>query len=167
MDGIMAEGTPTTPAVVGGALNITEIMSILPHRYPLLLVDRVLELVEGERILAYKNITSNEDVFNGHFPGAPIFPGVMIVEALAQASGILGFRTTNTTADDGKLYLFAGVDKARFKRPVTPGDQLMLESRVVAVKRNIWRFQTRATVNDKLVCEATLLCAYQDRDKVK
>lgn len=167
MDGIMAEGTPTTPAVAGGALNITEIMSILPHRYPLLLVDRVLELVEGERILAYKNITSNEDVFNGHFPGAPIFPGVMIVEALAQASGILGFRTTNTTADDGKLYLFAGVDKARFKRPVTPGDQLMLESRVVAVKRNIWRFQTRATVNDKLVCEATLLCAYQDRDKVK
>lgn len=152
---------------IDSSLTISEIMNILPHRYPFLLVDRVLELVEGERILAIKNVTGNEDVFNGHFPGAPIFPGVMIIEALAQASGILGFKTTNTTADDGKLYLFAGVDKARFKKPVTPGDQLMLESRVVAVKRNIWRFQTRATVNDKLVCEATLLCAYQDRDKVK
>jgi len=167
MDGIMTEGTTTPDAAVGGAMTTIEIMSVLPHRYPFLLVDRVLELVEGERILAMKNITGNEDVFNGHFPGAPIFPGVLMIEALAQASGILGFRTTNTTADDGKLYLFAGVDKARFKRPVTPGDQLMLESRVVAVKRNIWRFQTRATVNDKLVCEATLLCAYQDRDNVK
>mgnify|MGYP001598099028 FL=1 len=147
-------------------MNITEIMAVLPHRYPFLLVDRVTELVKGEKIVAYKNITGNEEVFNGHFPGAPIFPGVMIVEALAQASGILGFVTTDTTADDGKLYLFAGLDKVRFKAPVVPGDQLMLESEVVAVKRHIWRFQTRATVNGKLVCEATLLCAYQDRDKV-
>lgn len=147
-------------------MNITEIMDVLPHRYPFLLVDRVTELVKGEKIVAYKNITGNEEVFNGHFPGAPIFPGVMIVEALAQASGILGFVTTDTTADDGKLYLFAGLDKVRFKAPVVPGDQLMLESEVVAVKRHIWRFQTRATVNGKLVCEATLLCAYQDRDKV-
>ena len=147
-------------------MNINEIMNILPHRYPFLLVDRVLELVEGERILAYKNITGNEEVFNGHFPGAPIFPGVLMIEALAQASGILGFKTTVTTADDGKLYLFAGVDNARFKMPVVPGDQLMLESQVLAVKRHIWRFQTRATVNGKLACEATLLCAYQDRDKV-
>jgi 3-hydroxyacyl-[acyl-carrier-protein] dehydratase len=147
-------------------MNITEIMAVLPHRYPFLLVDRVTELVKGEKIVAFKNITGNEEVFNGHFPGAPIFPGVMIVEALAQASGILGFVTTDTTADDGKLYLFAGLDKVRFKAPVVPGDQLMLESEVVAVKRHIWRFQTRATVNGKLVCEATLLCAYQDRDKV-
>jgi len=147
-------------------MNITEIMDVLPHRYPFLLVDRVVELVKGEKIVAFKNITGNEEVFNGHFPGAPIFPGVMIVEALAQASGILGFVTTDTTADDGKLYLFAGLDKVRFKAPVVPGDQLMLESEVVAVKRHIWRFQTRATVNGKLVCEATLLCAYQDRDKV-
>ena len=157
MDGLMTEGTTTTSATaVGGAMTTIEIMSVLPHRYPFLLVDRVLELVEGERILAMKNITGNEDVFNGHFPGAPIFPGVLMIEALAQASGILGFRTTNTTADDGKLYLFAGVDKARFKRPVTPGDQLMLESRVIAVKRNIWRFQTRATVNDKLVIDCEI-----------
>ena len=149
-----------------GTMNITEIMAVLPHRYPFLLVDRVVELVKGEKIVALKNITGNEEVFNGHFPGAPIFPGVMIVEAMAQASGILGFVTTDTTADDGKLYLFAGLDKVRFKAPVVPGDQLMLESEVVAVKRHIWRFQTRATVNGKLVCEATLLCAYQDRDKV-
>jgi len=147
-------------------MNINEIMNILPHRYPFLLVDRVLELVEGERILAYKNITGNEEVFNGHFPGAPIFPGVLMIVALAQVSSILGFKTTGTTADDGKLYLFAGVDNARFKMPVVPGDQLMLESQVLAVKRHIWRFQTRATVNGKLACEATLLCAYQDRDKV-
>ena len=147
-------------------MNITEIMDVLPHRYPFLLVDRVVELVKGEKIVAFKNITGNEEVFNGHFPGAPIFPGVMIVEALAQASGILGFVTTDTTAEDGKLYLFAGLDKVRFKAPVVPGDQLMLESEVVAVKRHIWRFQTRATVNGKLVCEATLLCAYQDRDKI-
>ena len=147
-------------------MNLTEIMDVLPHRYPFLLVDRVVELVKGERIVAYKNITGNEEVFNGHFPGAPIFPGVMIVEALAQASGILGFVTTDTTAEDGKLYLFAGVDNVRFKTPVVPGDQLMLESEVVAVKRHIWRFQTRALVNGKLACEATLLCAYQDRDKV-
>ena len=166
-DSAATNGVATNGVAIDSSLTISEIMNILPHRYPFLLVDRVLELVEGERIRAIKNVTGNEDVFNGHFPGAPIFPGVMIIEALAQVSGILGFKTTNTTADDGKLYLFAGVDKARFKKPVTPGDQLMLESRVVAVKRNIWRFQTRATVNDKLVCEATLLCAYQDRDKVK
>jgi len=124
-------------------MNINEIMALLPHRYPLLLVDRVLELVPNERILAYKNISVNEEVFNGHFPGAPIFPGVLTIEALAQASGILGFASTNTTADDGKLYLFAGVDKVRFKRTVVPGDQLMLSSEVEAVKRNIWRFRTK------------------------
>lgn len=145
-------------------MNINEIMALLPHRYPLLLVDRVLELVPNERILAYKNISVNEEVFNGHFPGAPIFPGVLTIEALAQASGILGFASTNTTADDGKLYLFAGVDKVRFKRTVVPGDQLMLSSEVEAVKRNIWRFKTTATVDGEIACQATLLCAYRDRE---
>ena len=145
-------------------MNINEIMALLPHRYPLLLVDRVLELVPNERILAYKNISVNEEVFNGHFPGAPIFPGVLTIEALAQASGILGFASTNTTADDGKLYLFAGVDKVRFKRTVAPGDQLMLSSEVEAVKRNIWRFRTTATVDGEIACQATLLCAYRDRE---
>ena len=145
-------------------MNINEIMALLPHRYPLLLVDRVLELVPNERILDYKNISVNEEVFNGHFPGAPIFPGVLTIEALAQASGILGFASTNTTADDGKLYLFAGVDKVRFKRTVVPGDQLMLSSEVEAVKRNIWRFRTKATVDGEIACQATLLCAYRDRE---
>ena len=145
-------------------MNINEIMGLLPHRYPLLLVDRVLELVPNERILAYKNISVNEEVFNGHFPGAPIFPGVLTIEALAQASGILGFASTNTTADDGKLYLFAGVDKVRFKRTVVPGDQLILSSEVEAVKRNIWRFRTTATVDGEIACQATLLCAYRDRE---
>jgi len=145
-------------------MNINEIMALLPHRYPLLLVDRVLELVPNERILAYKNISVNEEVFNGHFPGAPIFPGVLTIEALAQASGILGFASTNTTADDGKLYLFAGVGKVRFKRTVVPGDQLMLSSEVEAVKRNIWRFRTTATVDGEIACQATLLCAYRDRE---
>lgn len=146
-------------------MNVNEIMGLLPHRYPMLLVDRVVEYIPNERILAYKNITANEDVFNGHFPGAPIFPGVMTIEALAQASGILGFLSTGTTADDGKLYLFAGVDKVRFKRPVVPGDKLMLSSEVETVKRNIWRFKTVATVDGEVACAATLLCAYRDREQ--
>ena len=142
-------------------MNVNEIMGLLPHRYPMLMVDRVVDYVANERILAYKNITVNEDVFNGHFPGAPIFPGVMTIEALAQASGILGFLSTGSTADDGKLYLFVGVDKVRFKRPVVPGDKLMLSSEVEAVKRNIWRFKTVATVDGEIACAATLLCAYR------
>ena len=147
-------------------LNVNEIMDLLPHRHPFLLIDRVLEVTPGESILAFKNISISEDVFNGHFPGAPIFPGVMIIEAMAQASGILGFITSKQKATDGKLYLFAGVDKARFKRPVVPGDQLMLTSKIEAVKRNIWKFGCSATVDGKKVCDATLLCAYQDRESV-
>jgi 3-hydroxyacyl-[acyl-carrier-protein] dehydratase len=147
-------------------LYIKQIMELLPHRYPFLLVDRVVEIESGQRILAYKNITTNEEVFNGHFPAAPIFPGVMIIEAMAQAAGILGFVTTATKADDGKLYLFAGVDKARFKRPVVPGDRLDLTAEVETVKRNVWRFRTTASVDGQTACQATLLCAYQDRDKV-
>ena len=127
-------------------MNINEIMTLLPHRYPFLFVDRVTEITPNQNILAYKNISFNEEVFNGHFPGAPIFPGVMTIEALAQASGILGFVSSGTSADDGKLYLFAGVDKVRFKRPVVPGDKLLLASEIEAVKRNIWRFKTSATV---------------------
>ena len=138
-------------------MNINEIMTLLPHRYPLLLVDRVTEITPNQNILAYKNISFNEEVFNGHFPGAPIFPGVMTIEALAQASGILGFVSSGTSADDGKLYLFAGVDKVRFKRPVVPGDKLVLASEIEAVKRNIWRFKTSATVEGEIACEATLL----------
>lgn len=143
-------------------MEINEIKQFLPHRYPFLLVDRVVELVPGERILAYKNISVNEEVFNGHFPHMPIFPGVMIIEAMAQASGILGFSTVNKRPDEKNLYLFAGVDGTRFKRQVIPGDRLMLESEIDSVKRNIWRFNCKATVDGKLACEARLLCALQE-----
>ncbi len=140
-------------------MDVNEIREYLPHRYPFLLVDRVVELVQGESIVAYKNITGNEEVFNGHFPQNPIFPGVMILEAMAQASGILGFKTMDKKPQDGSIYLFAGVDGVRFKRQVVPGDRLQLESRVVSVKRGIWKFSCRASVDGELVAEADILCA--------
>lgn len=140
-------------------MDVREIRKYLPHRYPFLLVDRVVELIEHERIVAYKNITVNEEVFNGHFPQSPVFPGVMILEAMAQASGILGFKSMGKTPQDGSIYLFAGVDKARFKRQVVPGDRLTLESRVVSVKRGIWKFECRALVDGALAASADILCA--------
>ncbi len=140
-------------------MDVREIREYLPHRYPFLLVDRVVELVEGESIVAYKNISVNEEVFNGHFPQSPVFPGVMILEALAQASGILGFKTMNKKPEDGSIYLFAGVDDVRFKRQVIPGDRLTLESRVVSVKRGIWKFECKATVDGALAAAAIILCA--------
>ena len=140
-------------------MDVTEIKKWLPHRYPFLLVDRVLELTEGESIVAYKNISVNEEVFNGHFPQAPIFPGVMIVEAMAQASGILGFKTIGKTPQDGSVYLFAGADKVRFRRQVVPGDRLQLEAKVVSEKRGIWKFECVATVDGELAASATIMCA--------
>ena len=140
-------------------MDVREIREYLPHRYPFLLIDRVTELVEGESIIAYKNVTVNEEVFNGHFPQSPVFPGVMILEAMAQASGILGFKTMNKKPEDGSIYLFAGVDQARFKRQVIPGDRLQLESTVVSVKSGIWKFSCRATVDGALAASANILCA--------
>lgn len=140
-------------------MDVTEIKKWLPHRYPFLLVDRVVELTVGESIIAYKNITVNEEVFNGHFPQAPIFPGVMIVEAMAQASGILGFKTLGKTPQDGSVYLFAGADKVRFRRQVIPGDRLQLEARVVSEKRGIWKFDCVASVEGELAASATIMCA--------
>jgi len=143
-------------------MDIEEIKKFLPHRYPMLLVDRVVELEKGKRILAYKNITGNEAVFNGHFPGSPIFPGVLIIEAMAQAAGILGFVTVDKQPDDKRLYLIAGVDGVRFKRPVVPGDKLMLEAEIDSEKRGIWRFKCHAHVDEHLVCKATILCALRN-----
>lgn len=140
-------------------MDVTEIKKWLPHRYPFLLVDRVVELEEGQSIIAYKNISINEEVFNGHFPQAPIFPGVMIIEALAQASGILGFKTIGKTPQDGSVYLFAGADKVRFRRQVVPGDRLQLEAKVVSEKRGIWKFDCIASVDGELAASATILCA--------
>jgi 3-hydroxyacyl-[acyl-carrier-protein] dehydratase len=126
-------------------------------------VDRVVELVRGESIVAYKNVTVNEPFFNGHFPDKPVMPGVLIVEALAQASGILGFRTLDKKPADGSIYYLVGADDVRFKRPVVPGDKLQLESRVLTEKRGIWKFACRASVDGELACEATILCADRKR----
>ncbi len=119
-------------------LDIQQIMSMLPHRYPFLLVDRVLELEPGVRVKAYKNVTVNENFFQGHFPGQPIMPGVLIMEALAQAGGLFVVKTLGIAAEN-KLFLFTGIESAKFRRPVVPGDQLMLEARGVAHKMNIWK----------------------------
>lgn len=140
-------------------VEIEEILELLPHRYPLLLVDRVTELELGKRICAYKNITFNEPCFTGHFPGKPIFPGVMILEALAQAAGILGFKTVGNNDD---LYLYAGIDKARFKLPVTPGDRLDLEVDFIKERRGIWKFTGVASVNGQEACSAEFMCAMRN-----
>lgn len=113
-------------------MDVKEIREYLPHRYPFLLVDRVVELKEGESIVAFKNITINEAIFNGHFPEIPVFPGVLIIEAMAQAAGILGFKTMNKKPQDGSIYYFVGADDVRFKRPVVPGDQLRLEASILS-----------------------------------
>lgn len=140
-------------------MDVNEIRKYLPHRYPFLLVDRVVELKPGESIVAYKNVTVNEPFFNGHFPDHPVMPGVLIQEAMAQAAGILGFKTMDKTPQDGSIYYFVGSDKLRFKRPVVPGDQLQLEARIVSEKRGIWKFDVRATVDGELASSATILCA--------
>ena len=144
-------------------INIEELQEFLPHRYPLLLVDRVTEIVLGDRIVAYKNITTNEPFFMGHFPGKQVMPGVLIVEAMAQASGILGFKTMNKKPEDGSIYYFVGADNLRFKRPAIPGDKLILNSRVITDKKGIWKFDCNAMVGNELVAKATILCA--DRPK--
>ena len=144
-------------------INIEEIQDYLPHRYPFLLVDRVIKLELGKYIKAYKNITTNEPFFSGHFPGKQVMPGVLILEAMAQASGILGFKTMQKKPEDGSIYYFVGADSLRFKRPAVPGDQVILESSVITNKKGIWKFNCKATVEKDLVAEATILCA--DRPK--
>ncbi|MGB0204163.1 MAG: 3-hydroxyacyl-ACP dehydratase FabZ [Neptuniibacter sp.] len=140
-------------------MDVNEIREYLPHRYPFLLVDRVLELTEGESIVAIKNVTVNEPFFNGHFPDHPVMPGVLIVEAMAQAAGILGFKTMGKKPQDGSIYYFVGSDKLRFKRPVVPGDQLQLEAQILSERRGIWKFEVRASVDGDTVSSATILCA--------
>ncbi|WP_299183090.1 3-hydroxyacyl-ACP dehydratase FabZ [uncultured Neptuniibacter sp.] len=140
-------------------MDVNEIREYLPHRYPFLLVDRVLELEKGTSIVAIKNVTVNEPFFNGHFPDHPVMPGVLIVEAMAQAAGILGFKTMDKKPQDGSIYYFVGADNLRFKRPVVPGDQLKLEAKVLSERRGIWKFEVRATVDGDTVSSATILCA--------
>jgi len=139
-------------------MYIEEIKSLLPHRYPFLLVDRVLEIIPGESLTAIKNITVNEPQFPGHFPQQPIMPGVLMVEAMAQAAGILAFKTDNIVPGEDSTYYLAGVDKTRFKRPVVPGDQLRMEIKLLKSKRGIWVFEGKAYVDDQLAVTTELMC---------
>lgn len=142
-------------------IEIQEIMSLLPHRYPFLLVDRVLDYVPGKSIHAIKNVSVNEPQFTGHFPTNPIFPGVLILEALAQASGLLGYKSDGGPADN-ELYYFAGIDKARFRQPVVPGDVLHLHIELIKERRGIGRFTAIAKVDGKVVCDAEIMCAKRE-----
>jgi len=146
-----------------GEMDIGEIMRHLPHRYPFLLVDRVLECIPGERIKGVKNVTVNEPFFQGHFPNYPVMPGVLIIEALAQVSLILFYETIDRLPDDKSVIFFAGIDEARFKRQVMPGDQLLLESIERRLVRGVGKFSVRASVGDALVAEAELLAALRER----
>lgn len=139
-------------------LNVHEIQELIPHRYPMLLVDRVLDYEPGKSLHAIKNVTFNEPVFMGHFPELAIFPGVLILEALAQATGILGFKSSEAR-QDGEMYLFASIDKARFKQPVVPGDTMHLHVEFIKERRGMWKFYGEAKVNGKVVCSAELMCA--------
>jgi 3-hydroxyacyl-[acyl-carrier-protein] dehydratase len=140
-------------------LDYAAIERILPHRYPFLLVDRVLECETGQRIKAIKNVSINEAFFQGHFPGYPVMPGVLIIEAMAQVSAILAYMTRAERPDDKSLLFFAGIDDARFKRPVFPGDQLVLESTELNVVRSVFKFAAKASVGGELVAEAVLMAA--------
>jgi len=142
--------------------DIAQIMGHLPHRYPFLLVDRVLDYAPGKSIRALKNVTINEPFFQGHFPGFPLMPGVMVIEALAQVSGLLAFLSGDAQSADSLIY-FAGIDNARFKRQVVPGDQLILEAEVVRVIRGVGKFRAKASVDGHLACEAELIAAIRPR----
>jgi 3-hydroxyacyl-[acyl-carrier-protein] dehydratase len=139
-------------------MDIHQILKQLPHRYPFLLVDRVVELEKGKRIVALKNVSMNEPFFTGHFPHRPVMPGVLMLEALAQAAALLAFDTLGVTPDDKTVYYFAGIDGARFKRPVEPGDQLMLHAQLDRMKSGIFKFKSRAMVGEELAVEADLIC---------
>jgi 3-hydroxyacyl-[acyl-carrier-protein] dehydratase len=143
-------------------LSVQEIIKTLPHRYPFLLVDRVEELVPGERIHAYKNVTINEEFFNGHFPHYPVMPGVLIIEALAQAAGVLSFKTMEQAPSEDSVIFFVGIDDARFKRPVVPGDRLDLHVSIERCVRGIWKYKAKAMVSDQVAAEANLMCALRD-----
>jgi 3-hydroxyacyl-[acyl-carrier-protein] dehydratase len=144
------------------AMNIHDILEHLPHRYPMLLVDRVLELEPGKRILALKNVSINEPFFPGHFPHHPVMPGVLVIEAMAQAAAILTFKTRGLKPDENSVYYFVGIDEARFKRPVVPGDQLLLEVSIERNVRGIWKYVGQARVGDQLVAEGKLMCTNRE-----
>ena len=143
-------------------VDINEILRYLPHRYPFLLIDRVLELEPDKRVLALKNVWINGPFFVGHFPPLPVMAGVLVVEAMAQAAGVLSFETMGRRSDENSVFYFAGIDEARFKRPVVPGDQLMLEVDILRKSRLLWKFKGVATVAGQVVAEAQLMCALRE-----
>ncbi|MEO6022437.1 MAG: 3-hydroxyacyl-ACP dehydratase FabZ [Burkholderiales bacterium] len=140
------------------AMNIEEVLEYLPHRYPFLLIDRVLECEKMKRVVALKNVSMNEHFFTGHFPNHPVMPGVLVIEALAQASAILAYKSWDRKPDEKSVVYFVGIDNARFKRPVFPGDQLILTTELTLARRSIWKFKGIARVNDVVVTEADLMC---------
>ena len=145
-------------------MDVLEIQNCLPHRYPFLLVDRVVEFHEGQSLVGIKNVTVNEPFFQGHFPEKPVMPGVLILEALAQATGLLAFSTGNRGAERDSLYYLVGIDKARFKQPVEPGDQLRLSVELIKIRRGIWVFNTEATVDGKTAATAEIMCTERKID---
>lgn len=145
-------------------MDIHKILKLLPHRYPLLLIDRVIEINMGKSLTAIKNVTINEAFFTGHFPNRPVMPGVLILEAMAQAGAVLAYKSTQTTFADGVLYYFAGIDKARFRRVVEPGDQLRLTVNVLRSKKEIWKLEGFAYIDNELACEAEFLSARKSEE---
>lgn len=143
-------------------MDINDVLKHLPHRYPFLLVDKVIDFEPGKSLIALKNVTYNEPQFAGHFPQKPILPGVLVIEALAQATGILAYKSTDSKPDGESLYYLVGIDKARFKRPVNPGEQLLLKVEVIKNMRGVWKFKAVATVDDNVVASAELMCAERD-----
>ncbi|EXJ15025.1 3-hydroxyacyl-ACP dehydratase FabZ [Imhoffiella purpurea] len=145
-----------------GTMDIHKVLSLLPHRYPFLLVDRVVDFKVDDYLIALKNVTFNEPFFTGHFPVRPVMPGVLIVEAMAQATGLLAMASRPEEVGEKSLYYFVGIDKARFKRPVEPGDQLIMEVKLGPVRRGIWKFDGEARVDDKVVATAEIMCTARD-----
>ena len=149
------------------AMNIHEILDHLPHRYPFVLIDRVISMELGKEITALKNVTINEPFFPGHFPHHPVMPGVLIVEAMAQAAAILSFKTMGANPTDDSVYYFAGIDSARFKKPVSPGDQLILKVNIDRILKGFWKYVGVATVDGAVVAEASMMCILKAIDKNK
>ena len=147
------------------SMDIHEILNHLPHRYPFVLIDRVLALDVGKEITAIKNVSINEPFFPGHFPYHPVMPGVLIIEAMAQAAAVLSFKTMESKPSDDSVYYFAGIDKARFKKPVSPGDQIVLKVRIDRILRGIWKYSGLAMVDDAVVAEAEFMCILKAIEK--
>lgn len=156
-----ADSTSTDAGVIDTSMDIHQILEYLPHRYPFVLVDRVLDCEPGKKITTLKNVTINEPYFPGHYPHRPVMPGVLIVEAIAQSAAILSFKTMGKKPDDGSVYYFVGIDGARFKRPVSPGDQLIMQVEITRMSRAIWKYKGEARVDGAIAAEAELMCTYK------